>query len=136
MGIGLLNLVYPINSIYISGDIINPGILFGGTWVEWGSGRVLVGVDTAQAEFNTVGKTGGNKFTEKHYHDGIYGTYYEGRQFVSRGDAGGGKINIVAPINVQTQDGSYSRVFTGDYGTGDSGNLQPYITCYMWKRTS
>lgn len=24
---------------------------------------------------------------------------------------------------------------TGMQGTGDSGNLQPYITCYMWKRT-
>jgi hypothetical protein len=25
---------------------------------------------------------------------------------------------------------------TGKAGTGDAGNLQPYITCYMWKRTA
>ena len=38
----------------------------GGGWVSWGAGRVPVGVDTTQTEFNTVGKTGGAK---KHYHD-------------------------------------------------------------------
>ena len=33
----------------------------GTTWVAWGSGRVPVGIDSAQTEFDTVEKTGGEK---------------------------------------------------------------------------
>ena len=40
---------------------VNPGTTFGGTWVAWGSGRVPVGVDTGQGEFNSVEETGGQK---------------------------------------------------------------------------
>ncbi len=53
--------IYPIGSIYTSTTDTNPGTIFGGTWVAFGSGRTLVGVDTSQTEFNTVEKTGGEK---------------------------------------------------------------------------
>lgn len=52
---------YPVGSIYMSVVNTNPSVLFGGTWVEFGSGRVVVGVDTGDADFNTVEKTGGAK---------------------------------------------------------------------------
>ncbi len=52
---------YPIGAIYLSVDSTNPSKLFGGTWVGFGAGRCLVGVDTSQTEFNTAQKTGGNK---------------------------------------------------------------------------
>ena len=38
----------------------NPSTFFGGTWVAWGTGRVPVGVDTADTNFATVEKTGGS----------------------------------------------------------------------------
>lgn len=57
----LLNKTYPIGSIYMSVNSTSPATLFGGTWVRWGNGRIPVGVDTSQTEFNTVGKTGGEK---------------------------------------------------------------------------
>ena len=53
--------VYPVGSIYITTDSTNPSETYGGTWEIYGSGRTLVGVDTTQAEFNTVNKTGGEK---------------------------------------------------------------------------
>lgn len=53
--------VYPVGAIYMSTKNTNPGTLFGGTWVAWGSGRVPVGVDTTQTEFTVVEKTGGSK---------------------------------------------------------------------------
>ncbi len=53
--------VYPIGSIYISYNSTNPETLFGGTWEAYGKGQTLVGIDTNQTEFNTVGKTGGEK---------------------------------------------------------------------------
>ena len=55
------DMIYPVGSIYLSINNANPGTIFGGTWASWGTGRVPVGVDTAQTEFNTVQKTGGAK---------------------------------------------------------------------------
>ena len=39
----------------------DPGTIFGGTWVSWGVGRVPVGVNKSDSDFNTVEKTGGTK---------------------------------------------------------------------------
>jgi len=48
---------YPVGSIYISVSNTNPGTLFGGTWISFGSGRSLVGANTS----DTAEVTGGNK---------------------------------------------------------------------------
>lgn len=42
----LLNLIYPVGSIYMSTNSKNPGEIFGGTWEAWGQGRAIVGVGT------------------------------------------------------------------------------------------
>ena len=55
----LYDKIYPIGSIYMSTSNTNPGTMFGGTWVAWGSGKVPVGVDADNGNFNTVEKTGG-----------------------------------------------------------------------------
>ena len=58
----LVDLMYPIGSIYMSVSSTNPGTTFGvGTWESWGSGRVPVGVDSNDTSFDTVEETGGNK---------------------------------------------------------------------------
>ena len=57
----LRDYLYPVGKIYISVDSTDPGTLFGGTWELWGQGRVPVGVDAAQTEFETVEQTGGEK---------------------------------------------------------------------------
>ena len=53
--------IYPVGSIYFSVNNTNPGTLFGGTWVAWGSGRVPVGVNSSNDNFNKVEKTGGEE---------------------------------------------------------------------------
>ena len=57
----ILNMVYPVGAIYISINNTNPSTFIGGTWVAFGTGRTLVGVDTTQSEFSTVEKQGGSK---------------------------------------------------------------------------
>ena len=52
---------YPVGSIYMSANSTDPKMLFGGTWERYANGRVLVGVDEADTDFNTAGKTGGEK---------------------------------------------------------------------------
>ena len=124
-----IDFVYPIGSIYLSINSTNPSKWFGGTWVSWGTGRVPVGVDTNQTEFSTVEKTGGSKYLQEHQHSKVmkwataayvYG-YTDAFQF--SGEYKGGTMT--------ESSGNVSNVTTGD-----SGNLQPYITCYMWKRTA
>ena len=44
----LLDLIYPVGSIFMTVNSINPASYIENTsWVLWGSGRVPVGVDTS-----------------------------------------------------------------------------------------
>ena len=57
-----INALYPIGSIYISTLAANPATIFGiGVWVAFATGRALVGIDAAQAEFDTLEEIGGAK---------------------------------------------------------------------------
>ena len=99
--------LYPIGSIYMSTSSTNPGAYLGGTWAAWGSGRVPVGINTADTDFSTIEKTGGSKTS-----------YVEG-DGQRNSDSGTNWVN--QGLNVNTRTFSV---------------LQPYIVCYMWKRTA
>jgi hypothetical protein len=159
---------YPVGAIYMSVNATNPGSLLGGTWVAWGTGRVPVGVDTTQAEFNTPQKTGGSKYLDSHRHDN--GTLTTSEKALSgtidiRTLTGGsqgfpvhssgilsydvqGGISLNSNVEIKTAARNADRIAidakhdhpvtgnTGYSGSGNSGNLPPYITCYMWRRTA
>src|SRR3972149_5818406 len=59
----ILGAGYPVGSIYVNAsDGTNPGTLLGfGTWTAHGAGRVMVGIDTGQVEFDVAEETGGAK---------------------------------------------------------------------------
>jgi len=46
----LLDILYPIGSIYINTTGVNPETFLGGTWTSFGTGRCLVGQDTSQTD--------------------------------------------------------------------------------------
>lgn len=98
----------------------------GGNW-ERIKGRVIVGVDEAQTEFDTTGKTGGSKFTELHTHNVLV----DGNQVGVAFGAGTGGLNYNTTLAATT-----AKMMTSSFGTGDSGNLQPYQTAYVWKLIS
>jgi microcystin-dependent protein len=53
---------FPVGSVFIAVVNTNPGTLLGyGTWSSFAAGRVLVGIDAGQTEFDTVEETGGSK---------------------------------------------------------------------------
>lgn len=58
-----LQAIYPVGSVYINAtSSSNPSTLLGfGTWEAFGTGRVLVGIDSGDADFDTLGETGGSK---------------------------------------------------------------------------
>ena len=123
---------HPIGSLEFNVSGTNPSAYLGfGTWELWGAGRVPVGVDITQDEFNTVEKTGGEKEhtltvdeMPSHTHDI---TPSGATTFASGGSN-----------DVNQTSGSRTYTFLGTGSTGGSqphNNIQPYITCYMWKRT-
>lgn len=52
---------YPVGSIYINTSNTNPGTFIGGTWTAFGAGRVPVGFDSGDTDFDTDEETGGAK---------------------------------------------------------------------------
>lgn len=193
---GIFDLIYPVGSIYMSVNPTNPATLFGGEWEAWGNGRVPVGIDTSQTEFNTVEKTGGDKLLQSHNHTASSsnsgghtpsgsiigagghshsGTTGEAGQHSHYIPNGRSPQNSGSPPKFESWPtatstardhytdaaGSHTHSFTtssvGDHshtlnmnavsahshtitvnntGGGNSGNLQPYIVCYMWKRVN
>ena len=127
---------YPVGSIYLSVNNTNPGTLFGGTWVRWGNGRVPVGVDTSQTEFNAVEKTGGEKqhiltveeIPEHTHEKDVSGTLVNNA--ITGLQTGGNFWNVGI-----SNSGDHSFNIRNTGGGKAHNNLQPYITCYMWKRT-
>ena len=133
----VINLVYPIGSIYISVNATNPGTLFGvGTWASLGPGRTLVGLDAGQSEFDTVEETGGAKthtlsLPEIPVH--AHRMRDHNNRNLWQSDPPGDQIRITG-----TSTGSNTNILdSGDSGGGGAhNNLQPYIVVYMWKRTA
>lgn len=129
-----LSNVYPIGSIYTSVMSTNPATLFGfGTWESFGAGRVLVGLDATQTEFDTVEETGGEKThlltaaesglpAHQHY---VYGTTGADEMFGGSGFAGYGNTSGAYTLANPAQDASAAH-----------NNLQPYVIVYFFKRVS
>lgn len=157
--------VYPVGSIYMSVNSTNPSTYFGGTWVAWGSGRVPVGINTSDTNFSTVEKTGGastvtlttsqmpshtHTFTGSSATTNSKGAHTHTLNLTKTTWSGSSSSRVVvdssdytaltndatssAGAHTHTVTAKGSNANTG--GGGSHTNLQPYIVCYMWKRTA
>ena len=134
----VLDTYFPVGSLYLTVGSENPNNTIGGTWIRFGNGKTLVGVDTNDSDFNSVEKTGGSKYLQEHYHDIRYAGYDGNGVTISNIGSGVDVLNVTFfdwTKNGQNDKNSGSNLYTNKEGTGNSGNLQPYITVYMWKRT-
>lgn len=145
---------WPVSSIFISVVPTNPNILLGiGTWTRFAQGRMLVGLDEAQTEFDAVLETGGAKtvtLTEAqipaHWHQTYnhYHTFPVGWRDTGPGD-GFNAITQVGGVNPNSAGGGTATGVTSSSGAGGTDyaggggahqNLPPYIVVYMWRRTA
>ena len=159
----LANLIFPVGSIRMTVSAADESAFLGGNWVRWGTGRVPVGVNTSDTNFNTVEKTGGANThtltaTEMPSHNHSFsGSVTVNANGVHTHQASAGSYKVgsgsASTYYYMTNGGSTSGQTTGSGGSHDhtgsvsgsvgsngSGaahnNLQPFITCYFWKRTA
>ena len=151
--------IYPVNGLLTTTKVGDPGdadyffsgITFG-TWAAYAAGRVLVGIDSTDSSFNTIGETGGeknvtlsnNNMHHNHQWNASHGGGSQRIQLNNVGSGSGrGSFNSAGSDdnyeNAATMSGNY---YTNINRTSVSGartavnNLQPYIVTYIWKRTA
>lgn len=160
-----LSSVWPVGSVFIAVVSTNPATLLGfGTWSAFATGRVLVGIDAGQVEFDVVEETGGAKThtlttaeMPAHAHTGSTvaitdpGHTHGGRNLTNA--AAGQSAPGVSPpwqganpsdvddqankITVSNTTGiTASPTIASQGGGGAHNNLPPYIVVHMWKRTA
>lgn len=160
----IVDMVYPVGSIYMSTASTNPGTLFPGTtWEAYAQGRVLIGAGTGTdsrsekktfaagstgGEYNhqlTVGEMPSHNHSASSNNTGAHTHVVNLNQLNSAGGDGSGKLatgseyaeGTIPDINTNF-GGSHSHTITiNNTGGGQAhNNMQPYLSVYMWKRTA
>ena len=144
-----LSVIYPVGSIYMnSSSATNPATLFGfGTWVQFGAGRMAMGVGGSFG----IGATGGSNDSTLPSHTHTWsgttstiGNHTHNIQLNGQSGTYGGYItgSDVADEFTDSTDGAGSHSHTVSGTTAGAGstptntNLPPYIVVYMWNRTA
>ncbi len=156
---------YPVGSIFTTviayADSAAVVAAIGGTtWEAFGAGKVLIGVDSEDTDFDVVESstgsagTGGTKthtLTEaempshNHIVPHTYGATSQYSETVINWVSAIGTTTIKSGQGESvTHANKYSTYVGGDSSEGDTtagttsahNNVQPYITVYMWKRTA
>lgn len=140
--------MYPVGSVYITYNNVNPGTFLGGTWERFGQGRTLVGEGTGNDGSTsmsfTSNNTGGN-----YNHNHIYGIkvneYYGSNANirVRKSDGSwqdGAKDGAEYAIFNNSNQAGNKKLNTMTYkiesNTSNSSAMQPYIVVYFWRRTA
>lgn len=150
-----LSAVYPVGSIYINAGVsTNPTTLLGfGTWEAFGVGKVMVGLDSADALFDTLEETGGSKnaIAVTHTHtatstvtdpghahditDGEVNT--RTNPYFNWTGTGGASVGVTgAGTNSATTGITVATTIADGGSSGTNANVQPFIVVKMWKRTA
>ena len=144
--------LHPVGSIYINAGVsTNPATLLGfGTWVAFGAGRVMVGLNGSDSLFDSLEETGGSKDASvvSHSHTATSSVTdpghrhsvntYLGNNGSGTGNSGTDGFFGIIPdgTNTATTGISVSTSVASAGSSGTNANLQPYITVAMWKRTA
>ena len=157
----IFDLIYPVGSIYISVNNVNPSNLFGGVWLQiqdqflLAAGSDYTAGDTGGSATHThttvAGTTGGHQLTvaEMPYHGhqvrfhnaaGTQATayYYNGATKTNSTAAQAPAITWKGTTFNAAQSGAGDQAGGADPvgGNGAHNNMPPYLVVYMWQRTS
>ena len=148
----IMTSIYPVGHVYTTVASGNPNTLLAGmsgtTWVSFGSGKTLVGLDSADADFNSIEETGGVKTnttsTGNHTltlaqipsHNHSNGSFQyllksDSNGTVANVDSSAGEPNVTTQGAIQSAGGGQAHSHTNSIDV-----VQPYIVVYFWKRTA
>jgi hypothetical protein len=139
---------FPVGSIFTSVVSTNPGTLLGyGTWAAFGAGRVLVGINAGDADFDTVKETGGAKThtltaAEMPVHTHTQDAHSHNISQVRSATTGAATTLIARTSDTSSTLGAdvstdNATAVNQDAGSGSAhNNVQPYIVVYFWERTA
>lgn len=125
----IIDIIYPVNSIYMSLNSVNPSTLFGGTWEQIKDTFLLAAGATYKA-----GSTGGeatHTLTQNEMPKHNHVIYYPN----------GGAPDTGAALGFP-EAGSKNTWWAEACMTGQTGgsaahnNMPPYLAVYIWKRTA
>lgn len=137
----LLDLVYPVGSIYMSANATSPASFLGGSW-ERIQGRFLLAASSSY----TAGSTGGeatHTLTEAELPEisGSFGGTSSGNAWGVLGTSSGvfsRSEPIPAPTNTEkSSTNTRNATVNMSFGSGQAhNNMPPYLAVYVWKRTA
>jgi hypothetical protein len=143
---------FPVGSGFISFVSTNPATLLGyGTWSSVGAGRMLVGVDPGDPDFDAAEKTGGAKTSSavvNHTHDVTVTdpghTHVENSNNATTGGLRGwGAADTSTSSSTATGYSTASATTGITASTANPGGgvasfslMNPYFVVYVWKRTA
>lgn len=135
--------MYPVGSVYITYNNVNPGTFLGGTWERFGQGRTLVGEGTGNDGSTSMSFTPNSsdgKYKSTHYHVTSFGwdmnAFYAGKpDGAKNGDYN--RTSVIPNgyiVSANSSATSQSRLNWTDDRT--ISNVQPYIVVFFWRRTA
>ena len=130
------DLIYPVNSLYISTSATSPASYFGGTWERYGTGRALISASDTDNDFK-AGTTGGSKTHE--HNPGTFGAQIslDGQNTVVRRvdiPAFIGDVRHIGDINGGSFNATWGAAIVGHSDSASS--MEPYVAVYVWRRTA
>ena len=135
--------MYPVGSVYITYNNVNPGTFLGGTWERFGQGRTLVGEGTGNDGSTSMSFTPNStdgKYKNTHYHvtsfgwDGDY--FYAGRPDGAANNAYDRTSVIPNGYGIQTSSFISRQVRLNWTDNRTISSVQPYIVVFFWRRTA
>lgn len=128
---GLYDAIFPIGQIVIKGDNEDYSNWLGFTWERTALGKVLVGIDGSDTDFDTIGKTGGEK---KH----TLSVYELPEKIpVNYGNISGGTDVVISNTVIGLGGVKSGQANMNLQSTALPHNIvQPYQVVAFWKRVS
>lgn len=136
--LSVVDLIYPVGSIYMSVNSADPGTLFGGTWQQIKDRFLLSAGDTYAA-----GNTGGSAKATLPSHTHTFGSNGYDLWVAKRGKGStepGNQISGDAKYYAAATGGStdnykwLSRVDSKGVSDVSQANMPPYLAVYVWQR--
>lgn len=126
----LLNLVYPVGSIYMSTNASSPQTFLGGTWQQI-QGQFLLAASSSYPAGSTGGEASHTLTRAELPNEKI------DVEVVFGGSSGSSYYSVQKVGMVSLPPNSADAAFTKPLGSGLAhNNMPPYLSVYVWKRTA